>query len=78
MHSYDAVPAPSGGVIEKYMPTLNQYMLNTVQGLLWPRQTKTLKQWNTRNQLETRAHWSEMKAEWEAEYEKYLDNNKDF
>lgn len=80
MHSYDAVPAPSGGVIEKYMPTLNAVYIEYRARLIMAKTDEDFEnEWNTfRNQLETRAHWSEMKAEWEAEYEKYLDNNKDF
>ncbi len=80
MHSYDAVPAPVGGVIEKYMPTLNAVYIEYRARLIMAKSDAEFEAtWGTfRDQLETRAHWSEMKEEWNTEYQKYLKEKTDF
>lgn len=80
MHAYDAVPALAGGVIEKYLPTLNAvYIENRAKMIMSRSEAEFENNYKKfREQLEKRAHWSEMKAEWNQQYKEYLKTHNDF
>ncbi len=80
MHSYDAVAAPTGGVIEKYLPTLNAIYIEYRARLIMAKSDAEFEStWNKfRDQLEKRAHWTDMMGEWNTEYEKYLKSNAEY
>lgn len=80
IHAYDLVTAPAGGAIEKYLPTLNSVYIEYRARLMMSKSDEEFENnfKKFQDQLEKRAHWSEMKAEWQQAYKTYLDKNQEF
>ena len=75
MHVYDAVPLLGGGTIERYLPTLDAVYEEYMARLTMAESDEAFEtSWNEfQTQLESRAHWSEMKQEWDEQYKAYVD-----
>lgn len=76
IHHYDIVPAIKGGVWEKYGLTMQTVQKEYEAKLLMAKSDEEFeKVWETyMKQLEQRAHWSEMKAEWLQSYQETAKN----
>lgn len=74
LHVYDAVPMLSGGIVERYLPTLDAvYEEYTARLTMASSDDDFEAAWNEfQQQIETRGHWSEMKTEWQTQYEAYV------
>lgn len=74
MHVYDAVPLLSGGKVERYLPTLDAVYEEYIARMTMAESDEAFeKAWEDfGSQIETRAHWSEMKQEWQEQYEAYV------
>lgn len=74
MHVYDAVPVLPNGTVERYIPTLDAvYEEYTARMTMAGDDVGFEAAWTEfQSQIETRAHWSEMKAEWQTQYEAYV------
>lgn len=74
MHAYDAVPMLAGGMIERYSPTLDAVAEEYGARLIMAGSEDDFENiWQEfQDQLESRGHWSEIKAEWQTQYEAYI------
>lgn len=70
VHTYDTITAESGGLWEKYGPTLKAVRDEFEAKLIMATSEDDFENvWNTyRTALEKRAHWSELKQEWNESY----------
>lgn len=70
-HSYDLVPTKQGGLWEKYSPELENIRKEyRAKFLMSKDDTQFESVWNSyRDALEKRAHWSELKQEWQQAYQ---------
>jgi putative aldouronate transport system substrate-binding protein len=68
---YDMVKAKPGGVMEKYLPELENVRKEYKAKLLMAKNDEQFESgWSEfQSALEKRAHWSEMKAEWNASFQ---------
>lgn len=75
MHTYDAVPLAPGGVIEANLLMLSKTVEEYTAKMIMAKSDDDFeKAYNDfREQIEKRAHWSEMKKEWMEEYNKYVE-----
>lgn len=80
IHSYDLVTPPAGGVIEKYKPTLDAVYIEYRARMIMAKSDAEFENEynNFIKQIETRAHWSEIKEEWTREYQKYIAEHGEF
>lgn len=74
MHVYDAVPVLPNGVVERNLTTLDAVYEEYMARLTMADGDEAFESaWNDfQAQIEIRAHWSDMKAEWQAQYDEYL------
>ncbi|MDI6619676.1 MAG: extracellular solute-binding protein [Clostridiales bacterium] len=70
MHVYDAVQSKSGGAIEKNLALLNNVVKEYSAKMTMAKSDADFEAaYNEfKTQLETRAHWSDMKKEWQSSY----------
>lgn len=70
-HSYDLVPTKQGGLWEKYAPELENIRKEYRAKLLMAKNESEFESaWKSfRDALEKRAHWSELKQEWQESYQ---------
>ena len=70
VHTYDTVTAKVGGLWEKYGPTLKSIQDEYEAKLIMAKDDKAFEQvWSSyRTALEKRAHWTDLKAEWNTSY----------
>lgn len=74
MHVYDAVTSTPGGAIEKNLALLNSVVKEYTAKLTMASSDSEFEQdyKDFKDQLETRAHWSDMKKEWNTNYQTLL------
>lgn len=79
-HSYDLVNQKPGGLWEKYSPELENVRKEYRAKLIMAKDDATFESaWNEfRNALEKRAHWSELKTEWQETYNADIQANGEF
>lgn len=79
-HAYDMVTAKAGGLWEKYAPELENLRKEYRAKLIMAQDDAQFeKTWEAfREALEKRAHWSELKEEWQSSYEASVAANGEF
>ena len=77
MHVYDAVPMLAGGKLERYLPSLQAVADEYGARLIMAGSDGDFDSvWTEfQSQLESRGHWSEVKQEWQEQYQAYVATN---
>lgn len=72
--TYDLVKAKSGGLLEKYLPELENIRKEYRAKLIMSKSGEQFEAtWTAfRDALEKRGHWTEVKQEWQEQYEVLL------
>ncbi|MFD0671104.1 hypothetical protein [Cohnella sp. GCM10027633] len=79
-HLYDTVKAKAGGAWEKYGPELENLRKSYRAKLIMAKNDEQFESaWKSfTDELEKRAHWSELKQEWQASYDELVQTNGEF